>query len=513
MNAGIEISLNTTNLPTDLLIKHGLVLTAAHEPLAFDTDILIRQGKIIAVGHNLDVVSETRVMDASGLLLAPGLINGHFHSHEHFHKGRFDNLPLELWMHFVRPPIAPPALTPKQVYLRTMIGAIEALRTGTTFVVDDVNHAPYFSMDCIKAVFQAYQDIGLRALVSVSLYDLPFYRAVPFFDQEMPQSLRSQLDAQPSPDIHYLLELVQELAHTHPLQQRVGFIIAPSAPQRCSDALLIQLSKLANERNLPMILHLLETRLQAVTGGLLYGCSMVEHLAELDVLSPRLALQHCVWLTQQDINLLASAGASAVYNPLSNCKLGSGRMAVRKFLDAGVNVALASDGCGSRDSLNMLSVVQATALLNKSPTEPPEQWISAAEAFALGTEGGAKAFGKQGELGQIKPGYCADLVGYRLSKMPFVPLNNPLQQLVYAETGTSVELVLVDGVEVMQDGHLTQVNETELISQIITTHQELLPSLQDSEATVQTFLPFYRRIYDRCQLESIDPTILTPDNL
>jgi len=505
--------LSRTDSATDLLIKHGLVLASAHEPAAVNTDILIRQGKIIAVGHGLNVASDTRVIDASGLLLAPGLINGHFHSHEHFHKGRFDNLPLELWMHFVRPPIAPPALTPKQVYLRTMIGAIEALRTGTTFVVDDVNHAPHFSRDCIQAVFQAYEDIGLRALVSVSLYDLPFYRSVPFFDQEMPEALRSQLDAQPSPNGHDLLELIQELADTYPSQQRVGFIVAPSAPQRCSDAFLVQLSQFADQRNLPMILHLLETRLQAVTGGILYGCSMVEHLAELGILSPRLALQHCVWLTQQDIHLLAQAGASAVYNPLSNCKLGSGRMAVRRFLDAGVNVALASDGCGSRDSLNMLSVVQATALFNKSPTESPEQWISAAEAFALGTEGGAKAFGRQEELGQIKPGYCADLVGYRLSKMPFVPLNDPLRQLVYAETGASVDLVVIDGVEVMQDGHLTQVNEAEIINQIIATHQEILPSLQQSEATVQAFLPFYRRIYDRCQSEAIDPAILTPDNL
>jgi guanine deaminase len=495
---------------SSLLIQHGLVLINAYEPPAVDTDILIQSGKIVAVGKNLDAAPETRRIDATGLLLAPGLINGHFHSHEHFHKGRFDNLPLELWMHFVRPPIAPPPLTPEQVYLRTMIGAIEALRTGTTFVVDDVNHAPHFSEDCIEAVFRAYQDIGLRALVSISLFDRPFYRSVPFVDDEMPLEVRSQLNAQSPPESQHLLDLVQKFAQSHhPDQHRVGFIVAPSAPQRCSDSFLIQVAQLANQYSLPMMMHVLETRLQAVTGRLFYNASMVEHLAQLNVLSSRLALQHCVWLTPRDIDLLAKSGTSVVYNPLSNCKLGSGQMPVQAFLEAGVNVALASDGCGSRDSLNMLSVVQATALLNKSPKRPPEEWISAETAFVFATEGGAKAFGRQGELGQLKPGFCADLVGYRLTKMPFVPLNNPLRQLVYAETGASVELVVVDGVDVMRDGQLTQVDEAALIQDIIATHQQLLPSLETSESTVQTLLPYYRRIYDRCQNEAIDPAILT----
>ncbi len=496
-----------------LLIKNGLVITAAEHPPAVDTDIMVEGKKIVAVGQNLNASPETRVIDASNLLLAPGLINGHFHSHEHLHKGRFDNLPLELWMHFVRPPLAPIPLTPSQVYLRTMVGALEALRTGTTFVVDDVNHAPVLSMECIEAVFRAYEDIGLRALVSISLFDLPFHRALPFFDQEMPQSVRSLLDSQPPPDSERMLELASELACTrHPHRGRVGFVVAPSAPQRCSDAFLIECRAIADRYNLPMIMHLLETRLQAVTGQEFYGCSMVEQLSKLEILCPRLALQHCVWLTPKDVELLAKSGASAVYNPLSNLKLGSGRMAVREFLKADVNVALASDGCGSRDSVNMLSVVQAAALLNKSPLEPPEQWLCAEEAFALATEGGAQAFGYEGKLGRISPGYYADIVGYRLSGLPFVPLNNPLRQLVYAETGSSIDWVIVNGVEVMREGRLTQVDEEALLGEIASTHKEILPSLFACEKAVHALLPYYRRIYDRCQKNPVNPTILTPDN-
>lgn len=498
-------------MKTRLLIKRGLVLPGANQSPLPDTDILIEGNRIVSIAPHLSD-PDAEEIDAEGLLLAPGLINGHFHSHEHFHKGRYDNLPLELWMHFVRPPIAPPPLTPEQVYLRTLIGALEAIRTGTTFVVDDVNQAPHFSPDCIDAVFRAYEDIGLRALVSVSLFDQPFYRSVPFFDEEMPSHLRQQLDRQTPPQIEHLLTLAEDLAQTR-AGKRVGFIVAPSAPQRCSDRLLIELKALADHYNLPMMMHLLETRLQAVTGGILYGKSMVAHLEELGVLGDRLAFQHCVWLTPQDVQRLANHGCSAVYNPLSNLKLGSGRMAVRQFMDAGVNVALASDGCGSRDSLNMLLVMQGAALLNKSPMELPEQWISAGEAFSLATTGGAKAFGYGEMLGCLEPGCIADVVGYRLSATSFTPLNQPLNQLVYAETGSAVSLVIIDGKLVLHQSELQTLDESQIVQKIHSLHQQLLPQLNQSDTSVRQFLPYYRKIYERCLRESVDAAILSPDNI
>lgn len=497
----------------NLLLQGGLLLSSAEAECSNPADLLIQAGKIVAIGADLPIPPDTRVLDVSGLLLCPGLVNGHFHSHEHFHKGRYDNLPLELWMHYVRPPLPPAPLTPDQVYLRTMIGAIEAIRTGTTFVVDDVNQAPHFSRDCIDAVFRAYRDIGLRALVSVSLFDLPFYRSVPFFDETMPVPLQQQLAAQSCPQREQLLELCQDLAaHYHPRSSPVGFILAPSAPQRCSDRLLVEVAELADRLDLPMMMHVLETRLQAVTGSILYGNSMVQHLADLGILSDRLALQHCVWLTDRDVERLAQMGTSVVYNPLSNLKLGSGRMAVRHFLNTGVNIALASDGCGSRDSLNMLSVMQAAALLNKSPQERPETWISAKEAFCFATEGGANAFGKRGQLGRLQVGYDADLTGYRLSSPAFLPLNRPLNQLVYAETGAAIDLVVIDGKVVLQQGKFTQIDEAALIQAILETHQALQPSLQASENSVRTFLPYYRQIYDRCLQMGVDPQMTTPDN-
>ncbi|AME26853.1 amidohydrolase family protein [Burkholderia sp. PAMC 26561] len=125
-------------------------------------------------------------MPLDGCLLAPGLVNGHQHSHEHFHKGRVENLPLELWMHYVRAP-RPVALTPRQIYLRTLIGAVEALRSGATTVADDCNLGGSIDPDAINAIFQAYEDAGIRTLVGFSMMDRPLVDSFPFVDAIFPE--------------------------------------------------------------------------------------------------------------------------------------------------------------------------------------------------------------------------------------------------------------------------------------------------------------------------------------
>jgi 5-methylthioadenosine/S-adenosylhomocysteine deaminase len=132
------------------------------------------------------------VIDLGGRLLAPGLINGHFHSHEHFQRGRIENLPLELWMHYVRTPI-PVNLNPRQTYLRTLIGAIESLRTGCTTVVDDLALGGSINRPNLDAVFQAYEDAGLRALVGFAMMNRPIVDNFPYAESEFPPEQLAQL--------------------------------------------------------------------------------------------------------------------------------------------------------------------------------------------------------------------------------------------------------------------------------------------------------------------------------
>jgi 5-methylthioadenosine/S-adenosylhomocysteine deaminase len=440
---------------------------------------------------------EGEAIDARNRLVTAGLINGHQHSHEIYWKGRKDNLPLELWMNYVRP-LKPIALTPRQVYLRTMTVAIEALRSGTTTVCDDMNISPVIRPDHVEAVYQAYEDSGIRALVGCTLFDRPFFRAVPFVEEEFPPELLQELDAIKGASGAEILAFVRGLAETrHPRDHRVGTILAPSAPQRCTKEFLLAVRRLADEHDLPVMTHVQETRMQVVTGQLWWGKTMIEYLDEIGFLKPKTSIIHGVWLKPSEIAILARTGTTLQHNPTSNLKVGSGLFPLRAALDGGVNVSLGSDGCGSIDTVNMQYVLMTAALLNKLRGDHTT-WPGAREAFRAGTMGGATALGFERELGAVEKGRVADLAVYRLDRVPFAPLNDPVNQLVYAESGSSLDLVIVDGAIVMRDGKLTRIDEETILAELAEAHAEIEPQLAASEKDVERILPAYERIFRRC---------------
>jgi guanine deaminase len=447
---------------------------------------------------------EGEALPCDGLLLTPGLINGHHHSHEHFYKGRKDNLPLELWMNYVRP-LRPIEYTPRQVYLRTMVGALESVRTGATTICDDLNVSPRIRRDYVEAAFQAYEDVGIRALVGITLFDRPFFRAVPYVDEEFPPALLAALDRTPMYTPDELLAFAAELARTrHPKQHRVGYIAAPSAPQRCTEAFLKAVRRMADDHDLPLMIHVQETRMQVVTGQLWYGMTMVEYLDSIGFMKPNTQFIHGVWLNPRELRLIAERGVTIQHNPTSNLKVGSGLIPLRAVLDAGINVSLGTDGCGSIENVDMQLVLTFAALLQKLRGDHTA-WTGAAEAFRAGTVGGAKALGRSGELGAIAPGHLADITGYRLDSLAFTPANNLLNQLVYSASRADLALSIVDGEVVLRDGKFTRVDEAALIAEIAAAHAEIEPVIAASEAEVETLLGPYERIYRRCQHQPIAP--------
>ena len=466
-------------------------------------DIVVDGSVIVEIRSSGEEPPEGKVVDARNRLAVPGFINGHYHSHESFHKGRYDNIPLELWMNYVRPS-DPIPLTPRQVYLRTLIGAIEALRTGTTTLIDDLNVSPVLIPEQVEAVFQAYDDVGIRAFVGLSLFDRPFFRALPFVEEEFPSAVLRDLEASKSTPPEELLDFCRDLArHRHPSRNRVGYMVSPSAPQRCSSAFLAQTRELADTHDLPVNIHVHETRLQAVTAQLMYGQTMIAQLAEKGFLKPKTSLIHAVWLTPSDIDRLAASGATVQHNPISNLKLGSGLLPMRALLDAGVNVSLGSDGCASTETVSMLKAVSLTALVHKLRGDTYDDWIDARDAWLAATRGSAIAIGRGHDLGRIAPGYTADLAFYRLDSIPFTPTNDALRQLVYCETGANLDMVVVEGSCVMEHGRLIMVDEDALLVELAETHRELEPLIAASERRTDMILPAYRRIYERCRTESI----------
>ena len=438
------------------------------------------------------------VIDGTQLLATAGLVNCHLHSHEHFQKGRYDNVPLEHWSFYVRPPGGFP-YNPRQIYLRTLVGAIEALRSGTTTVVDDLNIAPQLDPEHLAAVHQAYQDVGLRALVGISMIDKPFFQALPFAEEEFPAELRERIAGFPRAAPEDFLRLCRRLARErHPREKRVGFIVAPSAPQRCTEGFLREARRLADEFDLPTIIHVQETRLQVVTGLVQHGKTLVRYLADVGFLKPKTSLVHAVWLDDAEIRLLAESGASVQHNPWSNLRIGSGLAPVRELLAAGVNLSLGSDGCASTDTCNMLTTVSSAAALAKLRGDDYARWPSVDEIWRAGTVGGATALGLGDRLGRIDEGLRADLVLYRTDTVPFTPLHNPLQQLVYAERGASVDTVIVDGAVVMQGSRLTHIDEAAVLAEVREEIEKLRPVLDRLDEEARSMWPPTDRIYRRC---------------
>lgn len=487
-----------------MTLTNCLALIGPHATLSSERlDIVIDNGVITAIRPAGSAEPEGKVIEAQQRLVTAGLINGHHHSHEHYHKGRYDNLPLELWMNYVRP-LQPLPLTPRQVYLRTLIGAIEALQSGTTTLIDDLNVTPVLQPELVRAAYQAYEDIGIRALVGITLFDKPFFRGMPFVDEEFPKELLQEFDRIYSTPAEDLLSFAEELAATrHPQNHRVGYIVTPSAPQRCTEEFLLRTRDIADRFNLPIMTHVQETRLQVVTGKVLFGSTMIEYLAKLGFLKPQTTLIHGVWLNPKDIDILARSGVTIQHNPTSNLKLGSGLAPIRQLLDASVNVSLGSDGCGSIETMDMLKVVSVAALVHKLRDASYKHWIGAEEAWFAGTMGGAVAIGRGDDLGAVEVGRIADLCLYRLDCISFVPLNNPLRQLVYAAGCSALDMVLVNGEIVLSEGNLTRLDEAEILKEIAEEYAQLQPLLAQSEREVKKLHSSYERIYERCQRETI----------
>lgn len=478
------------------LLSRARLLAHSRATMA-EADLLIEADRIAAVEPAGAIPAERAdtVIDAERLLIAPGLVNGHLHSWDHYLKGCMENLTMEVAMAVIRPR-RPVSITPRQMYLRTMIGALECLRTGATTLVDDLSLGQTFSREHVDAALQAYEDSGVRGLVGFSMIDRAVVDSYPFIAECFPDDLLGELRALPRPQADELLGLVADLAKSrHPRTSRIGVVVAPSAPHRCTDDFLRACRKLADDFALPLMTHCQETRLQIVTGQQFYGKSLVAHLADLGFLREDTTLIHGVWLSRRDIDIIARTGATVQYNPWSNAIIGAGIAPVRACLDAGINVAMGTDGVGLIFGVNMLNAMGAGAVLPNLASPDMDKWLTAREVMTAATRGGAQALGLGDRLGVLAPGMKADLVGYRLDSTVFTPLNDPVRQIVYAERGLNVSLVMVDGGLVLQDGRFVTVDEIALLREAQAAHAELIGQLSVSQEDTAPFRNALEAVY------------------
>jgi cytosine/adenosine deaminase-related metal-dependent hydrolase len=308
--------------------------------------------------------------------------------------------------------------------------------------------------------------------------------------------------AAPVPTVDGFLEFSEEAVRRfHGRAGRLQYVVAPSGPQRCTDELLVAAAEFADRHRTPYHIHVLETKVQLVTGRELYGKTLVQHLSDVGALRRRVTLAHAIWIDDDDIELIAEAGSSVAHNPICNLRIGSGIAPLRKLLDRGVNVGLGTDEIDCNDSGRIFDVMHMAGLIHTVTTTDYERWPTPAEILTAATRGGARSVCLEDEIGSLEPGRKADIVLLDLDSLLYTPLNDPATHLVYAENGSSVDCVLVAGEVVVEDGRLTRVDEAAVLAEIRGRMGDYLDRRSDWEEKARRFEPYMRKLYDRCVAE------------
>jgi cytosine/adenosine deaminase-related metal-dependent hydrolase len=492
-----------------ILIRNAKVLTLDAKDREWpEADIVIRGTAIEAIGPGAGTgQSFDRVIEAKGLLAMPGLINAHFHSPGNLMKGSLDGLPLELFMLYEVPPLAEGtagAAVARLAYVRTMLGAIEMLRRGITCVHDDAFHVPVASVESVDAIMQAYADAGMRATVAIDQPNIVEYEKYPFLAELLPEAERKAMERAPRQSAAELLELYRHLIDRWhgTAEGRLGAAVSCSAPQRVTPEYFRGLSELSRRHDLPFNIHILETRLQRVLGEEKFGKSLVRLVHDLGFLDERMMIIHAIWVDDDDIRLIAQAGCTVAHNPVCNLRLGSGVMPWYRLREAGVPICLGSDEATVDDSINMWFVAKTAALIHTLTNPEYREWPTAAEMLGALTRGGARALRKQGALGELTPGFGADIALLDLDTAAFTPLNDLRRQLVFCEDGGSVRFAIVAGRVVYENGRVTTVDEKAIRAEaraIMDTYRESMRRATDDARRLE---PYYREMYLRAAARS-----------
>lgn len=453
-----------------LLIRNASILTLDSEARFIECGYLrVEDRRIVQVAPGDPPASAAlradQEIDATGMLATPGLVNAHTHSQSATLPGFGDRLshPAFMWLtqaHTAR-------RTPDEIRLAVLLTAWAALGSGTTAIVDHFPGQRFHAQD-VDAVMRAWEETGMRTVLGLRFYDEQFSDIFPPAGV-IPESLMGKLRGsdllQPQP-----LEEFSELARDammawHGKHGRLAVYPAPSNPDRCSDAALLRCAELAQSHDSGIHTHLLETARQAEIARERYGCSSLQRLEHLGVLSDRWSCAHCCWLNPQDIALMARRQAVAVLNPESNARLGTGVAPVPALMDAGVRLALGTDGAGANDNLSMQEAMRAAADLHRVGVSR-SRWMTGRQALGFATTGGAQVL-RRDDIGQLAPGSVADVVLYRMDSPVWTPLNNAVDQLVFSETGSNVDTVLVDGEVLMRGGRPMRFDPQALRHEII----------------------------------------------
>jgi 5-methylthioadenosine/S-adenosylhomocysteine deaminase len=429
----------------DILVTNGTVLTLdAGNTEIINGAVAIAKDTITAVGpgDEFGEWSVSRVIDANGGIIMPGLINSHTHAAMTCFRGLADDLQLMTWLNDHIFP-AEAKLDEHKVFWGTLLACAEMIMSGTTCFCD-----MYLYED---AVARAAKEAGVRAVVGEVLYDF---------------------DSPNYGPIEKGFEYTQTLIDTWKGDPLVSIAVEPHSTYLCAPELLKRAFNLAQAFNLPLVIHLAESKSEVEQIKKRYGRTPVEHLAGLDVLAPNVLACHCVELTPNDITLLQRSDVKVAHNVESNMKLASGVAPIPCLLKEGICVGMGTDGCASNNDLDLFLEMDTVAKLHKAKTLDPTA-MDARTVLRMATIQGARALGLDESIGSLEKGKKADLIIIDTHKPHLTPMYNPVSHLVYAAMGSDVRTSIINGAIVMEEGHLKTINQKSVLNNIIRIANEI----------------------------------------
>lgn len=447
-----------------ILIKRCAILDESKtEGFATDLNIAIEGNRISQITTSaIPEDGMDTVIDGRQMLAIPGLINAHTHSPENLPKGTKERMPLELWLQDL---FLVGDFSPREIYLSTMLGAMEMLKTGTTAALDHFWMGGGLTPEGLDAAMQAYADSGMRVGLAPLVEDSDRVLKAAVAVRPKLESLTRRM-SEPMQANAYLDLLNWFFDRWHLKEDgRIRCLAGPSGPQRATDELLQGSLEVVRRYGGGWHTHVVESKVQALVCFEIYGKSAVQAMKERGLLGPEVSLAHCVWLDEADIDALAETDTRVCHNPVCNLRIGSGVAPVIEMLEREVKVAIGTDGSASNDNQVMFDAMKVTGLIHTLRTRDHARWPSSRMILRMATSNGAAALGMEAELGELKPGMIADLALLDTSTLFFTPLNDAFMQLTYAENGSSVRTVIVDGRIVVRDGRILTVDEEGILSE------------------------------------------------
>ncbi len=422
-----------------ILVKNGTII--AENGIIDAGDVVIDVSRISYVGKSKQHREKfDKIIDASNFLVMPGFVNTHTHLAMTLMRGISDDVPLQKWLNEIIFPIEA-KLTGKEVYIGTLLAAIESVKSGVTTVADF-----YFHMeDAAKAVKEA----GIRANLGFGLTSK--------FDMD---TLKLKLAE----------KFIEKYNNTE--NGRILASFAPHAPYTCTLKFMKAISERAREMNVIVHTHLHETEKEIADFKREYGKTSIQKLEELGFFKAKVNAAHCVYMDDADYKILKENNSGIALNPQSNLKLGSGIPDIPKMLEYDLNLGIGTDGASSNNNLALIEDMRLASFLTKGVSRNPEL-LPAKKLLEMATVTGAKNIGFE-DVGAIKEGYKADIILIDKNAPNLTPFTDPYSMVAYAMEPGNVHTVIIDGKIVMENRKILTIDEEKIKKEVVKLIKKLL---------------------------------------